>query len=252
MKAALRASVLSAVRGLRDDAVAAQSVAVCERVAALQSFWMCRSVSVFLSKPAGELRTHTLLETCFATGKDVYVPKVRLSSVRGARAALCPPVEPLSLRCIRRRLQVLGRARDQMVMVRVRSMADIAAFPVNAWGIPEPADTHCTDVVDGDGDACPLDLIVMPGAAFDAKGARLGYGKGFYGGSPRRRCDSGAELCRGRESCVDAAFADSHTQTTRAVTRFTAALTTAVVAQIRICSASTKELASCQSCWWVL
>lgn len=42
-----------------------------------------------------------------------------------------------------------------------------------AWGIPEPhAATHA-DLED-------VDLIVVPGAAFDERGNRMGYGAGFY------------------------------------------------------------------------
>ena len=42
-----------------------------------------------------------------------------------------------------------------------------------AWGIPEP---HGNRPVKLD----EIDLILMPGAAFDERGNRLGYGAGFY------------------------------------------------------------------------
>jgi 5-formyltetrahydrofolate cyclo-ligase len=42
-----------------------------------------------------------------------------------------------------------------------------------AWGIPEP---HGTRPVRLD----EIDLILVPGAAFDCRGNRLGYGAGFY------------------------------------------------------------------------
>ena len=34
--------------------------------------------------------------------------------------------------------------------------------------------------LEGDGDDSPLDLLLMPGLAFDAAGNRLGRGGGFY------------------------------------------------------------------------
>ena len=42
-----------------------------------------------------------------------------------------------------------------------------------AWGIPEPHEFRPTKTDE-------VDLIVVPGAAFDAHGNRLGYGAGFY------------------------------------------------------------------------
>jgi 5-formyltetrahydrofolate cyclo-ligase len=43
-----------------------------------------------------------------------------------------------------------------------------------AFGIPEPAD--CCEVHD----SREVDLIVIPGIAFDVTGKRVGYGKGYY------------------------------------------------------------------------
>lgn len=42
-----------------------------------------------------------------------------------------------------------------------------------AWGIPEPHEPRPVR-------AGEIDLIVVPGAAFDSRGNRLGYGAGFY------------------------------------------------------------------------
>ncbi|MDA8099689.1 MAG: 5-formyltetrahydrofolate cyclo-ligase [Nitrospiraceae bacterium] len=42
-----------------------------------------------------------------------------------------------------------------------------------AWGIPEPAGGRLVALAD-------IDLIIVPGAAFDQQGNRVGYGAGFY------------------------------------------------------------------------
>jgi len=42
-----------------------------------------------------------------------------------------------------------------------------------AWGIPEPKTTIPAVLAD-------IDLMIIPGAAFDSQGNRLGYGAGFY------------------------------------------------------------------------
>lgn len=43
-----------------------------------------------------------------------------------------------------------------------------------AYGIPEPfADAPCVDIES-------IDLVLVPGIAFDREGRRIGYGKGYY------------------------------------------------------------------------
>ena len=42
-----------------------------------------------------------------------------------------------------------------------------------SWGIPEPHEARPVRLGE-------LDLIIVPGAAFDCRGNRLGYGAGFY------------------------------------------------------------------------
>jgi 5-formyltetrahydrofolate cyclo-ligase len=42
-----------------------------------------------------------------------------------------------------------------------------------AWGIPEPHENRPVGLAE-------IDLILVPGAAFDEQGNRLGYGAGFY------------------------------------------------------------------------
>jgi 5-formyltetrahydrofolate cyclo-ligase len=69
----------------------------------------------------------------------------------------------------------------RVVLPRVRGR-ELALFGITdfdrdvapgAWGIPEPA---TGDPVGRE----QIDLIIVPGAAFDASGNRLGYGAGFY------------------------------------------------------------------------
>jgi len=44
----------------------------------------------------------------------------------------------------------------------------------NKWGIPEPTDASPQVLTDD------LDLVVVPGVAFDRNGHRLGFGAGYY------------------------------------------------------------------------
>jgi 5-formyltetrahydrofolate cyclo-ligase len=49
------------------------------------------------------------------------------------------------------------------------------SWPRNKWGIPEPPSQFVDVAKRGD-----IDLLVVPGLAFDGEGQRLGQGKGYY------------------------------------------------------------------------
>jgi len=69
-------------------------------------------------------------------------------------------------------------------MVRVYSVEDLQSFPVNKYNIPEPSPFYLMgadevkreDALEQGG----LDVIIVPGVAFDKQGGRLGRGKGYY------------------------------------------------------------------------
>lgn len=57
-------------------------------------------------------------------------------------------------------------------MVAIKCDAD-SIFEANAYNIPEPMDTEVVD-------AANFDLVIVPMLAYDEKGNRVGYGKGYY------------------------------------------------------------------------
>lgn len=62
--------------------------------------------------------------------------------------------------------------KDKM-MIEPHVLEDGAGFKVGPYGIREPAKASPVHLKD-------LDLVIVPGLAFDKKGRRLGRGKGYY------------------------------------------------------------------------
>ncbi len=65
----------------------------------------------------------------------------------------------------------IDRATKELSLHRVSGHADLVA---GVWGIQEPkADLPTVSIAQ-------IDMVLMPGVAFDRRGNRLGYGAGFY------------------------------------------------------------------------
>ena len=97
--------------------------------------------------------THTILFFASFRSEVDTLPMIRRALAEGKRVAL-PKVQGAELG--------LFEIKDPAT--------DVAS---GAWGIPEPKDAFPVRITD-------IDVVVVPGAAFDAKGNRIGYGAGFY------------------------------------------------------------------------
>ncbi len=100
-----------------------------------------------------EVKTGPFLERAFADGKRVYVPKV-LSGLN----APAP-----------------GRGPAVMDFYEIRSLSQLRP---GFRGILEPEEGRPR--FDPDADLHTKGLMVLPGAAFDTHGGRIGYGGGYY------------------------------------------------------------------------
>lgn len=149
MKATIRSEMKKRLKPLTKDYIDAQSTLVFNRLFDLPQFQSSTGVSIYLSM-GGEVNTQAALRKSFELGKKVFIPKIT------------------------------GKNSADMFMLRVDSMDAINAFDKNAWGIPEPsmdiiAANHC-------GTYCgQIDLVLLPGVAFDKNCGRVGHGKGYYG-----------------------------------------------------------------------
>lgn len=129
-----------------------------------------RRISVYLSMPSGEISTSGIVHDALATGKRVFIPYTYI---------LRAPKE--------------GQPKSIMDMLELHSVKDYESLKLDKWGIPTPSDDTLSSRANAFGGKGPtdgkdeamlqeagLDLIIMPGMAFDSSFGRLGHGKGFY------------------------------------------------------------------------
>lgn len=116
--------------------------------------------------PTGEIQTDAIVRHALMNGKKVFVPYIHTSG------ALSPEA-PKSV----------------MDMVNLRSLAEYESLKRDNWGIPtispNTMEGRARILNDSTEDSLSLDLILVPGVAFDTDARtglvrRLGHGKGFY------------------------------------------------------------------------
>jgi 5-formyltetrahydrofolate cyclo-ligase len=126
------------------------AVSATTKFLSLAEYQNAKSIAVYLSMPAGELSTRNIVQDALQNGKNVYIPYIH-------------KVDQLSI----------------MDMLALNSMAEFESLQPDKWGIPSlqatqiPGRRNCFE-------ATGLDLIVMPGMAFDQGFRRLGHGNGYY------------------------------------------------------------------------
>jgi len=166
-KKVLRARIKSSLKGLDDATLAAQSSAVTDKILAHKDYINAKRLSIYISMPTAELRTDELVKQALRDNKQVFIPYTRPILTKAQRVGLS--IEQI-------------RKHDEMEMLRLRDLADFDGLIPNSWGIREfPPDSLPTreNALDPD-TAQSLDLILMPGLAFDHQLNRLGHGKGYY------------------------------------------------------------------------
>lgn len=151
-KRALRKAITTTLRELSQSDIQSQTQAITEKVLSLPAFQQCKTVSCYLSMPAAEVQTTSLILNILGDlGKTLFVPSIASSD-------------------------------GYMDFVRVYTEEDYRSFPAGLWGIPEPTSEWSSKKRQSifDADCNDLDLILVPGVAFDQSLSRLGHGKGYY------------------------------------------------------------------------
>ena len=138
---------------------------------ALPEYTAASRLSVFLSMPSREIDTSTVVEHALSSGKQLFVPHIH----RQNPAHPVPPSSPAAPAAS------APSAPSVMDMLSLSSIEDYRCLRPDSWGIPTipPESIAARRNVLGDIDG-PLDLIIMPGVAFDETFKRLGHGKGYY------------------------------------------------------------------------
>ncbi|KAF2850502.1 5-formyltetrahydrofolate cyclo-ligase-like protein [Plenodomus tracheiphilus IPT5] len=170
-KRELRKKIKHVLNQVSDAAAASQTSNATKTLLALPEYQAAQRISVYLSMPAGEINTSSIVRDALAGGKKVFIPYTYKLG------------EPQA-----------GQPKSVMDMLELRSMDDFESLEPDGWGIPTPSKdsistrancfggsgiTHGQTRSSNDQDT-GLDLIVMPGMAFDSAFGRLGHGKGFY------------------------------------------------------------------------
>lgn len=168
-KQALRKKISQSLSRMTKQEIMAQSLAITDRIVSLEEMQQSSAVSVYINMPHKEVVTYpVLIARLFEEGKTIYIPKV------------------------------YGPGNSDMKMLRVQSIEQFQSFETNRWGIPEPSDEDAAEmedaVVSGN-----VDLVLVPGMAFDNECRRLGHGRGYYDSFISRLQDTRRQQC-----CPDA------------------------------------------------
>lgn len=75
--------------------------------------------------------------------------------------------------CIRKNVEVFVPGLDLEDKIHPMKFCDTKRLVMGKYNVPEPSERAFYDSVE-------IDLILVPGVAFDLKGNRIGYGKGCY------------------------------------------------------------------------
>jgi len=140
-KRALRKELRTLLAQLPLAVITSESSQVTKLLLELPAYRAATTVAIYASTST-EIRTDDIIQDIFRSKRQCYIPRW---------------------------------TQDRMDMVRIACWDDFQRLPTNRWNIREPS--HTLSVLE---DVSYMDLIIMPGLAFDFARNRLGHGKGYY------------------------------------------------------------------------
>ncbi|KAF2705543.1 nagb/rpia/CoA transferase-like protein [Pleomassaria siparia CBS 279.74] len=170
VKENLRKRIRKILSHLPEAAAALQTANATRTLLSMPEYKAANRISLYLSMPSGEISTAGIVHDALEQGKSVFIPYTY---------KLAAPRE--------------GQPKSIMDMLELKSTEDFQSLRPDNWGIPTPSVESIssranafggTGITQGQAPEVSsehgLDLIVMPGMAFDSTFGRLGHGKGFY------------------------------------------------------------------------
>jgi len=142
LKKQLRAAYLSRRQSLSAEQVAVSGRAILQGLAKLEEYARAGLVHTYVSSKDNEVDTLALIRLSLEGRKRVAVPVVRPGT------------------------RTLGHA----------EIRDLGQLQPGRWGLSEPGADHALWLEDLE----EIDLVIVPGLAFDPCGNRLGLGGGYY------------------------------------------------------------------------
>lgn len=138
------------LKTLSNEYISAASVECFANLKSLEQYQRSSAICCYLSMHS-EIHTYDFIQEALSEGKRVYIPKVT------------------------------GPRSENMLIVELDSYEHIESFPKSKWGIPEPTEEYLSSHPDISRSGTILDMIIVPGVAFDKNGGRIGHGRGYYG-----------------------------------------------------------------------
>lgn len=145
----LRTHIKCELAKLSSAVISLQSEKVFSTIISLESFRSSKRIAIFMNMPT-EVETLPIIQRCFIEGKEVFLPQ-----------------------CIHDSQQLPRK--HYLKMRKLLLFQDVLDLrPQGKYGLLEP--TKGEDLMET---GC-LDLIIVPGIAFNHKGERIGHGVGYY------------------------------------------------------------------------
>lgn len=139
-KQSLRKDMLQRLKSQKEETRQRKNSLIAEKLFQLQEFQNARTVMFYVSLDY-EVGTREMIARALEIGKTVLVPVISCSR--------------------------------EMIASRVMDMEQ--ELEKGPYGIPQPGDSWIRPIAKD-----KIDLVVVPGLAFDCEGRRLGRGKGYY------------------------------------------------------------------------
>ncbi|CAK4031997.1 Hypothetical predicted protein [Lecanosticta acicola] len=180
-KKQLRSDIKERLSGISEASVTEQSRKAQDIVRKLPQYQEASRVGIYLSMPKAEAQTDLLVRDALQTGKAVFVPHIyAVGSERPKRKVM----DMLRLASLD---EYDGLERDAWEIPKLsREGRESRENAMGGLGLSLNTEDGSSKEIEG---ASGLDLIVVPGVAFDPQMNRTGHGAAFYDTFLTRFCE---------------------------------------------------------------